>query len=134
MPALRRRDGRDHPGELEGLRLHELEEPRGGRLRIRDLETSCKSYAHTGNCGAVDRGTSDPGSTLWLPLSKRQTFSCAARLERRGQDRVRVSRARANQRACGDGITEGTVSLQDWDPCGVVLPGKKRESRLQCEG
>ena len=35
LPALRRRDGRDHPRELEGLRLHELEEPRGDRLRLR---------------------------------------------------------------------------------------------------
>ncbi len=37
-PLRRGRNRRDHPRELEGLRLHELEVPRGDRLRLRHLE------------------------------------------------------------------------------------------------
>src|SRR4029450_3192387 len=115
-PALRRRDRREPPRELEGVRLHQLEEPRGGWLRFCDLETGRQSDVDARGSAAADRGTSDPGSTLRLPVSERQTFSCPARLERRGQDRVRVSRSRANQRARGDGITKGMVSLQVRNP------------------
>ena len=42
--------GRDHQGELARLRLHELEEPRGGRLRLRDLEKGRRPDADAGNC------------------------------------------------------------------------------------
>ena len=112
LPALRRRDRRDHQGELEGLRLHELEEPGGGRLRFCDLETGRQPHPHARDRPPADRGTSDPGSTLRLPVTERQTFSCPARLERRGQDRVRLSRSSATQRACGDGITTDTISFQ----------------------
>ena len=38
LSAVRRRDGRDHSRELEGLRLHELEVTGGDGLRFRDLE------------------------------------------------------------------------------------------------
>ncbi len=129
-PQVRRGDRRDHQGELQGLRLHELEEPRGGRVRLRDLETGRQPDAHARDRQAADRGTSDPGSTLWLPLTERQTFSCAARLERRGQDRVRLSRARANQRAGGDGITKGTVSFPPSWPGQSGSPWKEKGKLL----
>ena len=56
VPALRRRDRRDHPRELAGLRLHELEEPRGDGLRLRDLEARRRAHANPGNCETVVRG------------------------------------------------------------------------------
>src|SRR5205807_7637633 len=129
LSPLRRRNRRDHPRELEGIRVHELEEPRGDRLRFCDLETGREPDAHTRARASTDRGTSDPGSTLWLPLTERQTFSCAARLERRGQDRVRVPRARANQRAGGDGITKGTVSFHGRSALSGGSPWKEKGIR-----
>ena len=81
LPALRRRDGRDHPRELEGLRLHELEVTRGDRLRLRDLETCRRPHADTRGRPAAARGGEDEGSSVWLPFQSRQTFSGAPRLE-----------------------------------------------------
>jgi hypothetical protein len=81
LPALRRRDGRDHPRELEGLRLHELEVARGDGLRLRDLETRRRPHAHARGRAAAPRRGQDEGSSVRLPFQSRQTFSCAARLE-----------------------------------------------------
>ena len=81
LPALRRRDRRDHQGELEGLRLHELEEPRGDRVRIRHLEARRGPHPHPRDRTAAPRGGEDQRGHLRLPLTCRQTFSRAARLE-----------------------------------------------------
>ncbi len=81
LPALRRRDRRDHQGELEGLRLHELEEPRGDRVRIRHLEARRGPHSHPRDRTAAPRGGEDQRGHLRLPLTCRQTFSRAARLE-----------------------------------------------------
>ena len=136
LPALRRRDRRDHPRELEGVRLHELEEPGGGGLRLRDLEAGRGPHAHARGRPAADRGGPDPGSTLRLPVTERQTFSRPARLERRGQGRVRASRCarkprsqrqRNNQRARSSFECRRTRR-------GAVIPGKTEELSLECEG
>ena len=81
LPTLRRRNGRDHPRELEGFRLYELEEPRGDRLRIRDLEARRGPHADPGGRPPVDRRGQDEGSLVRLSFQSRQTFSRAARLE-----------------------------------------------------
>ena len=88
LPALRRRDRGDHQGELEGLRLHELEEPRGDRLRLRHLEARRGPHAHPRDRPPAARGREDQGGHLGLSLTRRQTFSRASRLERGGQSRV----------------------------------------------
>ena len=81
LPALRRRDGRDHPREREGLRLHELEVPRGDRLRLRDLEARRRPHADARGRASAAGGGQDEGSFVRLPFQSRQTFSGAARLE-----------------------------------------------------
>ena len=81
LPALRRRDGRDHPREREGLRLHELEVTRGDRLRLRDLEARRRSHADARGRASAARGGQDEGSFVGLSFQSRQTFSGAARLE-----------------------------------------------------
>src|SRR3712207_7345759 len=43
VPALRRRNRRDHPRELARVRLHELEEPRGARLRSEEHTSELQS-------------------------------------------------------------------------------------------
>ena len=82
VPALRRRDRRDHQGELEGLRLHELEEPRGDGLRLRHLEARRGPHAHPRARAPAARGGQDQGRHLRFSLTCRQTFSRASRLER----------------------------------------------------
>ena len=82
VPALRRRDRRDHQGELEGVRLHELEEPRGDRLRLRHLEARRGADAHPRARAPAARGGQDEGRDFRFSLTCRQTFSRASRLER----------------------------------------------------
>src|ERR671930_293359 len=55
--------------ELTGDWVHKLDESGGDRLRFCDLETSRRPDAHTRDRAAADRGTSDPGSTLRLPVT-----------------------------------------------------------------
>ena len=74
LPALRRRDRRDHPGELEGLRLHELEEPRGDGLRLRDLEARRGPDDHPRDRAPAARGGQDEGGHLRLPLTAGKPF------------------------------------------------------------
>src|SRR5919109_630287 len=59
VSALRRGNRRDHPRECEGLRLYELEEPRGTRLRLRDLEAGRGPDAHSRDREAATRGRAD---------------------------------------------------------------------------
>ncbi len=82
VPALRRRDGRDHQGELACVRLHELEEPRGARLRLRDLEARRRPDDHARSRAPADRERPHERSAFRFPVEGRQTFPRAPRLER----------------------------------------------------
>ena len=109
----------------QGLRLHELEEPRGDGLRLRDLEARRRPHADARGGAPADRGGTDPGGAVRLPEQGRQTFSRPSRLERRGQGRVRASRHARKPRSplprnnresltleFGAGGTMGTVPLE----------------------
>ena len=135
VPALRRRDRRDHQGELEGLRLHELEEPRGDGLRLRHLEARRGPHAHARDRAPAARGGRDQGGHLRLSVTCRQTFSRAPRLERRRQGGVRLSRSRANQRGRCRGIARAcSTALSGAERIGRPgSPGQPRTIRLQCE-
>ena len=101
LSEVRRRDRGDPQGELPRLRLHELEEPRGAGVRLRDLEARRRPNAHARDRTSAARGREDDGGAFRFPLPSGEAVPRQAPLEGGRQGRVRVSGQQAAPAGAG---------------------------------